>query len=1833
MEEDSEYALEALREGAEFTLYRGIDRTDKTPILAVAPIAEQPSPHSLRQLEHEYSLATELDAAWAAQPLALTRQRGRTLLILRDPGGEPLDRVLERDRGQAADLTKVLRIALGLASAVGRVHERGLIHRDIKPAAALVNESGRAWLTGFGIASRLPRERLAPAPPEIIAGTLAYMSPEQTGRMNRSVDARSDLYSLGVTLYQLLTGVLPFAAAEPMEWVHCHVAREPVPPAALRAIPAPLSAVVMKLLAKNAEERYQTAAGLEVDLRHCLSEWRSRGRIAPFHLGAHDSPDELLIPEKLYGREREVDALIAAFERVVTQGGAGIVLVSGYSGVGKSSVVNELQKVLVPPRGLFATGKFDQHKRDVPYATLAQAFQTLVRQILVKSRAEVDDWRRAFQEALGPNGQLMVTLIPELEFVIGKQPPAAELAPQEARARFQLVLLRFLGVFARPEHPLVLFLDDLQWLDTASLELLERAATDPNVRHVLLIGAYRDNEVGASHPLMRTLAAVRGTGARIEEIVLAPLGIGDIERLTTDALRGGLDSTEALALLVHEKTGGNPFFAIQLLTSLAEERLLRFDRDASGWIWDLGRIRAKGYSNNVVDLMLGKLRRLSRHTQAALRQFACLGNVADVALLSVGLGTSAQALHAALWDAVRAGLIVRVEDTYAFLHDRIQEAAYALIPEGERASTHLQIGRLLLANLSPDALAEHLFDVAGQLNSGAELLVDGDERAQTAAIALRAGRRAKASAAYASALNYLIAGAEVLGNSGWERRRDLMFALELERAGCEFLIGELAAADARLTALSKRTIDGVERGSLACLHIDVCTTLDQSSRAINIALEYLRHVGIEWSAHPTEREARLEYDRTWTQLRNREIEDLIDLPVMSDPKYAATLDVLERSLKTALYTDANLLCILICEMVKIGLQHGHTGASCDGYIWMGMIAGSRFGDYEAGFQFGRLGYDLAERRGLEAFKAHTYLSFAVLIVPWTKHVRIGQGLIRRAFESASAIGDLTTAASCGVDLFGNLMTRGDPLADVQRETERSLDFSRNARFGLLTDISASQLALVRTLRGLTRTFGCFDDERFDELQVERRLSNKEGHAIAACWYWVRKLQARYFAGDYGAAVAASSNAQRLLWTSPSFLETADAHFYGALSHGAACDMAFPTRHQQHFEALIAHHRQLAEWAEHCPENFANRASLVAAEIARIEGRDMDAGRLYEAAIKCARESDFVHNEALANELAARFYAARGLETASHAYLRNARNCYHRWGADGKVKQLDERHPHLREARSWQSPAAIGPSVRDLDAEAIVKASQALSSEIVFPKLVERLMRIAVEHAGAERGLLILIRDDEPRIEAEATTELGRIDVVARPAAAITGFDLPQSVLHYTLRTLERVLLDDAALDNIYSDDEYLRRKRSRSILCLRIITQQKLVGVLYLENHLSPRVFTPDRVAVLELLASQASISLENAALYADLEIKVGLLQLLPVSAWTLKPDGAPDFVNQVWLEFSGHTPEFIRSHPEAWMTAVHPEDRAIVAKTFWDGVRSGQGFSFECRSRRAQDGTYRWHLQQAVVLRDAEGKVLKFVGTTTDIDHQKRTEDTLRQTQADLAHVARVATLNAMTASIAHEVSQPLSGILTNANTCARMLAADPPNLAGAAETIRRSIRDVGRAHEVVRRLRAMFSSKAPTLEEMDLNDAAREVLTLSAAELQRGGAILRTQFSDHLPRINADRVQLQQVILNLLLNGLDAMAKVQNRPRTLLVETDYQDGAGVRLAVRDSGTGVDSEVVEKLFQAFYTTKANGMGVGLSICRSIVESHGGRIWGNGNEDGPGATFTFCLPAAGVGPQ
>ena len=1627
------------------------DEGKRSAVLLVAPAAEHPSRSSLDRLTHEYGLKDELDGAWALRPLDLVRDSGQTVLVLEDEGGEPVDQLL----GVPMDVGRFLRLSVAIALTLGRLHQRGLVHKDIKPANILFNDAtGEVRLTGFGIASRFARERQSPHPPETIAGTLAYMAPEQTGRMNRSIDSRSDLYALGITFYQMLTGALPFAAADPMEWVHCHLARRPPAPGErVNDIPATVSAIVVKLLAKRAEDRYQTAAGLERDLRRCQSKWETQRRIDEFPLGRHDTPDRLLIPGKLYGRRREVKTLLASFDRVVQGGAPELVLVSGYSGIGKSSVVNELQPVLVPPRGLFASGKFDQNKRDIPYATLAQAFQRLVRPLLAMSDIALGAWRDALEEALGPNGQLMVDLVPDLKLIIGEQAPLPELPPQDAQRRFQLVFRRFLAVFARPEHPLALFLDDLQWLDAATLDLLEHLLTHPDVRHVLLIGAYRDNEVTSSHPLMRAFDRLRGVGVSVQDIVLAPLAHEHVGHFIAESLWSGQEHAAPLAALVHEKTAGNPFFVIQFLTALVEEELLAFDHDAARWSWDLDRIRTKSYTDNVVDLLVAKLARLPAKTQVALQQMACLGNTAEVTIHAIVLGTSAEEVHAAQSEAVRHELVERLDGSYKFIHDRVQEAAYSMVPPVLRAEAHLDIGRLLAANIPAEAREEAIFEIVNHLNRGATLITSESEREQLAELNLTAGKRAKASSAYTSALTYLTAGAALLPADAWERRQELAFALQLHPADCELCMGALRAAEERLAALATRALGTVQRCAVARRRVDLYNMLGAANRAVDVALECLRHVGIDWSAHPTEAETRREYERVWSRLGGRAIETLSDLPPMQNPETLATLDVLTFLGVPAAATDFNLYALSVCRTANLNLERGNSDTAPVNYVSMGLVTSVCFGHHEEGYRVGKMACDLLERHGLNHLGGRTYFLFAVLL-PWTRPLKEGIDPTRRAFRTAKEHGDPAFAAYAGRALSTILLALGHPLDQVEREAEQMAEFVQG--FGFFLDRISAPLALIRMLRGRTPKFGSLDDGRFMERSFEERVTGQPHYAPLECYYWIRKLQARFFAGDYASAIDAAEKVETSYATSTSMslfmLEEEEYHFYAALCRAALCEPMGPDPYVKHREALGRDERKLQAWAANCPENFEHRAALVGAEIARIEGRPLDAIDLYERAIVSAKANGFVHNEALAYERAAGFYAARGLEEIAHLYLGNARRSYLRWGADGKVRQMEQLHPWLRRNERASVPmGTIEAPIEQLDLATVIKVSQALSAGTVVEDLIDRLMRTAIEHTGAERGLLISPEGEELRIEAEATTRGEDLAVRVPERNARIAAALPGLLIRYAMRTRETVMLDDASLQNQFSADPDIIQRRVRAVLCLPLLNQGKLIGVLYLENNLTPYVFTPDRIAMLKVLASQAAISIENSRLYRDLadrEAKIRRLvdaNVLGICIWNL--DGAIVAANEAFVHMLQYARDDVVSGRVRWTDLTPAELRARDEIAIAELRSTGTFQPFEKEFFR-KDGSRVPVLIGGALFEESSNEGVAFV---LDLTERKRAEAELQQARTELARVSRVTTLGELTATIAHEINQPLTGLVSSGNACLRWLAAEAPNLEAARRSVER--------------------------------------------------------------------------------------------------------------------------------------------------------------------------------------
>ncbi|WP_437275187.1 AAA family ATPase [Sorangium sp. So ce375] len=1464
--------LEVLHQGADTILYRARRDEDGRPVVLKALRRDHASPRALSRLQHELEVARALESPVVVQAYGIEPFRDEMTLVLEDFGGRSLDRLLDGDGPMP--LERFFPLALRLAGALAELHRRHVIHKDIKPQNLLCNpDTGEVKITDLGIASLASREAQELAHDGLIEGTLAYMAPEQTGRMNRRVDERTDLYSLGVTFYEVLTGTLPFQATDPVAWVYCHIAHAPRPPHALvPSIPEQLSAVVLKLLSKAAEERYQTALGLRHDLDRCFAELRRSGAIDAFPLGQRDTSDRFQIPQRLYGREREIEALLAAFDRVVANGRPELVLVSGYSGIGKSSLVAELHRPVVRERGSFLRGKFDQLKRDVPYRPLLHAFRELVQEILSASEEQVERWRDRLREAVGSSGGLLTEMLPELALLLGPQPPVPELPPAEAQSRLLATLQRFVAACAHEEHPVALFLDDLQWADAGSLLLLEQLATLAGDAHLLLIGAYRDNEVGPAHPLRLTLAEAQKRGAVLSDIVLAPLSAAHVGALVAEAVHAPeteVEQVEPLSQLVHDKTAGNPFFVLQFLLSLHEERLITFDADEGAWRWDIAAIRDKGFTDNVVELMVGKLKRLSAHAQDALKLAACLGGSPDLDTLAVVASRSATELHDAMEEAVREGLLLRRDSAYRFLHDRVQQAAYSLIPAGQLAEVHLRIGQLLLKERRPEEREDTLFEIVGHLNRGAALIRSQVERDELAALNLRAGRRAKAAAAYESAAALFAAGMALLANEPrerWETQYALTYALTFERAHCAYIIGNFDEAERLLDELTDRSMTKIERAAVVELAVALHVTRGQSARAVDIGLSFLRSYDIDLPTHLTDARIDQETEGVWRALGDRAIEDLIHLPSMTHPEIRTAMSVLKSVSVPAYFVDQNLHHLVLERMVTLSLRHGNAESSAHAYTAFARVLGPRFGRYKEAYLFGKLGYDLADRSDHLATKSTVFFLFGQLTVFWTRHYRETHPYNRLGFNAAVECGDLNNACYHCIWAAVFPLLCGEPLEDVLHQTEDRLGFVRKAGYEFVHGILLSVRYLIQTLRGRPVRYSMLDGSELDQEAFEARLPPGASYSSHSLYYSL-KAQALFLLGSPREALAAST---RVVvdydWRMNAGAEIPESFYVHALALAALVDADEERKASPERElpgGLLACERQLGEWARNGPDNFLHKHALVRAEIARLLGHEPEAIRLYEQAISSAQEGGFVQHEAIACELAARFYRDRGLSTPADAYLQRARAAYFRWGAHAKVDQLDQRYPFLAPHKPIAPTVTFAVRAEQFDVLSVVKASQSISGELKLPRLLETLLRIVVEHAGAGEGVALLVREGRLSTAAAITASGGAARLLDAGEASAA---VPQSILNYVLRSHERVLLDDAGAKHPFSEDGYFAQKRPRSVLCLPIVRQTRLVGLFYLENNLVTGAFTPGRLSVLELLASQSAISLENAMLYADIE-------------------------------------------------------------------------------------------------------------------------------------------------------------------------------------------------------------------------------------------------------------------------------------------------------------------------------------------------------------------------------
>lgn len=1823
MTDISEFALEKLREDSEFALYQG--SVAGKAVLFLAPNSVQPTSSILERLRKEHALSDCLDPAWAVRPLGLATRNGHPGLLLEDPGARPLDDWL----GTALPPETFLPLAIELTAALRGVHAGGFVHMDVRPANVIVDAAGKVRLTGFGLSARLSGAEKFSGPSELAFASLAYMSPERTGSTKQPVDWRTDLYSLGVTFYEMLAGELPFKAAGTIEWIHSHVARAPTPLSErVAGVPLALEALVTKLMAKEAADRYQTAAAVEEDLRHAMAALAKTGRIEPFTLGEADAQGRLKIGETLYGRTAQLDRLLETFESVAISGESRVVLISGAPGIGKSSLVEALKNAPAAKPTLFAAAKFDQYKRDIPYLTLAEAFEDLIRQMLGSDEADLNQWRRTLLEAVNPNGAYITNIIPELSAIIGEQPPAPELPAQDRQRQLLRVFRRFVGAFARPGQPLILFLDDLQWMDLATLDLIVHLAEHPEVDNLLLIGAHRDSDAGSHHPVARLGEAIRRAGGEPVSVELGPLQPSEVEILLADALQAKRERVRGLARLVFNKTGGNPFFTTQFIVELAQESLLAYDPDVGAWTWSLRSILAKKLAHNIAELMSTKLGRLPPQARTALGQLACLGSAAAAKTLALVCGESQAAVDAILKDAVRAGLLLRATGRYWFLHDRIQEAAYSLVSEQDRAAAHLRIGRLLAGSGKPEELGDKIFDVVSQFERASALLEVAEDGEAIAALYLVAAKRAKAATAYLSAARYLAAGRVLLGQDSWTHARQLTFDLELNLAECEYLTGELALSEGRLAALSDCAEAVAEYAAVTSARVDLYLLVDRSDRAVEVGLQYLRRVVPQWNWDVTEESVHAECVRLLDRLGPGIIEALVDIQRMADTDKTVTMNVLAALIPPAQFTDAVLFRAVLVRMMEYAMAHGNSDESCLAYLALATVTMTYIRDVQKGSRLGKLALDLAERSESRRFKGRVYSAYAVHISHWTQHLSVSQVYLRRAFEILRDAGDLTFASFAGVDLVTVLLASGEPLADAEREAIGALEFVQAARFSLIADVIKAQLQLIRALLGKTTNLKSFNDGEFDEGEFEDHVENDPRLAIAKSRYWIRKLQVRVLGGEYGEAVAAARKAKSMIWTLPSQMELPEYHFFAGLAFAGHHDEAPEAERPQHFAELAAHHAQLLSWAEAGPESFAHRATLLGAERARIEGREADAMGLYERAIDAAREQGYVQTEGMASELAARFHGQRGLKTIEAAYLRNARSCFSRWGALEKVAKLDRlRSKRHDDFAIYHDPRADRVEREQLDLTAVINVSQAVSGEVVLDRLIERLLKTVVEQSGAVRALLILADGQDLGIVAEATTREAGVEV-SRRDVGVKG-KAPQTVLNFVARTQNLVILEDARRPNSFSSDEYIVQARPKSVICVPLVRQQDFVGALYMENNLSSSVFSSNRVSLIRVIASQAAISIENAKLFSEVnsakesarrlanELRQSF-DMIPALAWSAAADGTPEFANKRWHDYTGIQPENLTG--DAWVAAFHPDDMEGVASKWTELLATGTGGELEVRMRR-YDGVMRTFLARVMPMRNEAGQIVRWYGTNIDIEDINRT----REAQQNLTRAARLTAMGELTVSIAHEVNQPLMAIVTNAAACVQWLDDSRVNVVKARRAAERIMRDGHRAGDIISSIRALAKKSQPEMLRLDVKKLTTEVLALVRGELNRHGIATEVDIADDAYALG-DRVQIQQVILNLTVNAVDAMAGQERRPNHLRIRAARDHAGFIEVAMFDTGIGLSQKGSEQIFDAFVTTKPEGIGMGLSICRSIIEAHGGRIWAHRNAP-HGSAFCFTVPA------
>jgi len=1484
---DGYRALDELPSGDSSTLvYRAVRRADETPVVLKILRNAYATPLERASFQWEYELLRDLDIPGVVRAYDLTSYESCPVIVLQELGGQSLADLLGT---RPLALVEALECAIQLAGTLDRLHRAAILHRGVSPSCVVLAKAGRAVLTDFSHATDQSGLRPAPRAVGLITGRLAYMSPEQTGRMNRSVDDRSDLYSLGVTLYQMLTGGAPFSSDDPLALIYAHIATPPTPPSDVSpAIPSVLSAVVLKLMAKNAEDRYQSALGLKADLEECLRQWRATGAVQPFELGRRDLPRELRIPERLYGRESESAVLMAAFDRA-SQGAGELLLVSGPPGIGKTTLVNEVHRPLAQRRGSFISGKIDPLQRTVPYAALAQALRSKVEQVLTGSASEVAVWRDRVLQALGPNAGVISEIVPELKRIIGEEAPAPSVTPRETQNQLYLAFRQFFQVVARPEDPLVLFLDDLQWADTALLGLMQSVLSAGDVS-LLVIGAYRDNEVSSVHPLVQTVDEIRKGGARVNEVRLGQLSGAHVAQLISDTLSCSIEAAQPLAKLILDKTDGNPFFLREFFRTLQQEGHLAFDLNAGRWTWDVDRLESVHITSNVVDLVARRVRQLSETTLRNLEAAAVIGVRFELGLLAALVGMTPNATALALKEAIREGVVVPLDDghrlaervasggdqnfrfEYHFAHDRIRQAVYSILTDSERESLHLRMARLLPAHPRQSGV-DPTFEIANHLHLARQLLQGTAGQNEMAQINLSAGRKARAASAFATASEYYRRGIEVVGAEAWIRDYGLARDLRLEGAEAAYLSGEFEHTTEWTASVIEHGATELDRVRAYEVRVVAAIARGEPDVAVAEGLKLLKLLGVRIPTAPTKRDIVRWLVATKILLAFRRVETLAQLPVMTDERDLTTMRLLQLVMTAAYIARPDVFAVAVFQSVILSVRRGNSPLAIQGYLSYGIILCGVTGDVATGYKFGELALTLLDRFDARSLRPRALFLFNGFISHWRNHYRESFAPLREAYQLGLESGDFNFAGLAAFDYTFQAYWSGESLVSLERELVSYTEVFRTLNQEIIVQLLSMyrQAALNLIAGGVTPdtlTGECCDEDAIaPALEATHNIN-------ALCQLHLHKMILAYLFRRHEDAAGHSAKVREYLEGLTATQGVPIYHYYLALNHLALAGEGFARRGNKsppNKKVVQDAVKKLRKWAALAPMNYAHRLHLVEAELARVLGRDAAAREHYDKAILLAGQHQFLNDVALAAELAGHYHLERGLTHVARAYLRDAHYGYLQWGAHALARQIEASFPQFIGQSGLVLAESSGLSTQTggpgLDLVSVLRASQVISSEIELEPLLRRLMSVVMENSGARRACFLFEREHRLFMEAEVTADRPEVTLQAKPADAIQDGRplLPLSIINFVIHTQESVLLDDAMADPRFRRDPYLIRVRPHSVLCVPLIKQGRITGVLYLENDLNRGTFTPARLGLLNHMAAQAAISVDNARLYGDI--------------------------------------------------------------------------------------------------------------------------------------------------------------------------------------------------------------------------------------------------------------------------------------------------------------------------------------------------------------------------------